>query len=219
MYFCPVKLSKMADGYLEKRMEEFASGAKKTVKHVSLDTLFEKNRSYRGYKKDFVVTNDMLKRIVNVNTKIASGKNQQVLRFKLVTKGEDADFVLKNIKLGGMLPELHLPYEGTEPEAFIIVCTSAPETKIIDIDLGISLQSMSLKATDMGLNCVMICAFNKVNLVEHLGLKYEPLAILAVGKGAEKIKLKTIGVDESRAYYRVDGVHYVPKVKLDDIIL
>ena len=210
----------MADGYLENKMAEFASGTGKSrTKHVSLDTLFEKNRSYRGYKKDFVVTYDMLKRIVNVNTKIASGKNQQVLRFKLVTKGDDADFVLKNIKLGGMLPELHLPYEGTEPEAFIIVCTSAPETKIIDIDLGISLQSMSLKATEMGLNCVMICAFNKVNLVEHFGLRHEPLAILAVGKGAEKIKLQTISVDESRAYYRIDGVHYVPKVKLDDILI
>ena len=209
----------MADGYLEKRMEEFASGAKKTVKHVSLDTLFEKNRSYRGYKKDFVVRRDMLERIVNVNTKIASGKNQQVLRFKLVTKGDDADFVLQNIKLGGMLPELHLPYQGTEPEAFIIVCTSAPETKIIDIDLGISLQSMSLKATEMGLNCVMICAFNKANIIQHFQLPYEPLAILAVGKGAENIKLKQISVDESRAYYRVDGVHYVPKVKLDDIII
>ena len=130
-------------------MAEFSAGPKKTVKHVSLDTLFEKNRSCRGYKKDFVVTYDMLKRIVNVNTKIASGKNQQVLRFKLVTKGDDADFVLQNIKLGGMLPELHLPYQGTEPGAFVIVCTSAPETKIVDIDLGISMQSMSLKATEM----------------------------------------------------------------------
>ena len=209
----------MADGYLEKRMEEFASGAKKTIKHVSLDTLFEKNRSYRGYKKDFVVKRDMLERIVNVNTKIASGKNQQVLRFKLVTKGEGADFVLSNIKLGGMLPELHLPYEGTEPEAFIIVCTSAPETKIIDIDLGISLQSMSLKATEMGLNCVMICAFNKANIMEYFKLQHEPLAILAVGKGAENIRIKPISVDESRAYYRVDGVHYVPKVKLEDILI
>lgn len=200
-------------------MAEFSAGPKKTVKHVSLDTLFEKNRSCRGYKKDFVVTHDMLKRIVNVNTKIASGKNQQVLRFKLVTKGDDADFVLQNIKLGGMLPELHLPYQGTEPEAFVIICTSAPETKIIDIDLGISMQSMSLKATEMGLNCVMICAFNKANITEYFRLPYEPLAILAVGKGAEKIKLKTISVDESRAYYRVDGVHYVPKVKIEDILL
>lgn len=210
----------MADGYLEKRMEEFSSGSGKPAsKHVSLDALFEKNRSCRGYKKDFVVRHDMLERIVNVNTKIASGKNQQVLRFKLVTKGKDAGFVLKNIKLGGMLPELHLPFEGTEPEAFVIVCTSVSETKIIDIDLGISLQSMSLKATEMGLNCVMICAFNKVNLVEYFGLKYEPLAVLAVGKSAENIKLNTISVDGSRAYYRVDGVHYVPKLTLQDILI
>ena len=201
-------------------MEEFSSGVRKpAAKHVSLDTLFERNRSYRGYKKDFVVKRDMLERIVNVNTKIASGKNQQVLRFKLVTKGADADFVLGNIKLGGMLPELHLPYEDTEPEAFIIVCTSAPETKIIDIDLGISLQSMSLKATEMGLNCVMICAFNKANIMEHFKLQCEPLAILAVGKGAENIKLKQISVEESREYYRIDGVHYVPKVRLEDILL
>lgn len=209
----------MADGYLEKRMEEFNSGAKKTVKHVSLDTLFEKNRSYRGYKKDFVVKQDMLERIVNVNTKIASGKNQQALRFKLVTKGENADFVLENIKLGGMLPELHLPYKGTEPESFIIVCGTVPENKILDIDLGISLQSMALKATEMGLNALIICAFNKTNITEHFKLQYEPLAILAVGKGAENIKLKTSSPEESRAYFRENDVHFVPKLKLEDIIL
>ena len=78
----------MADGYLEKRYEEvFGKGAKKTVvKHTSIETIMEKNRSYRGYDQDFVVKRDMLERIVAVNTKIASAKNQQVLRFKLVTK-------------------------------------------------------------------------------------------------------------------------------------
>ena len=47
----------MADGYLEKRYEEvFGKGAKKTVvKHPALESLMEKNRSYSGYKKDFMV--------------------------------------------------------------------------------------------------------------------------------------------------------------------
>lgn len=212
----------MADGYLEKRYEEvFGAGAKKTiVKHNSLDTLLEKNRSYRGYQKDYVVKREMLERIVAVNTKIPTGKNQQVLRFKLVTKDTGAEKVLENIKLGGMLPELHLPYQGTEPEAFIIVCTSAPETKIIDIDLGISMQSMLLKATEMGLNGIIICAFNKAKITEAFNLPYEPLAIVAIGKGAEKIKLVSIDESESRAYYRDEnGVHYVPKVKTEQIII
>ena len=210
----------MADGYLEKRMEEFATGAKKMVKHVSLDTLFEKNHSYRGYKKDFVVTNDMLKRIVNVNTKIASGKNQQVLRFKLVTKGEDADFVLQNIKLGGMLPELHLPFPGTEPKAFIIVCTTVPESKMLHVDIGIAVQSMLLKAVEMGYNGLIIGAFNAKKIEEAFALPYPPVLILAVGKGSEKIELTEISANESHAYYRDEnGTHYVPKVRWEELVI
>ena len=96
----------MADGYLEKRYEEvFGKGAKKTVvKRTSIETLMEKNRCYRGYKKEFEVKREMLERIVAVNTKIASAKNQQVLRFKLVTKETGSDIIVQNMKLGGLLP-------------------------------------------------------------------------------------------------------------------
>ena len=125
--FCifAAKFEIMADGYLEKRYEEvFGKGAKKTVvKHTSIETIMEKNRSYRGYDQSFEVKRDMLERIVAVNTKIASAKNQQVLRFKLVTKETGADFIVQNMKLGGLLPELHLPYPGTEPEQ---VCRHRP---------------------------------------------------------------------------------------------
>lgn len=86
-----------------------------------------KNRSYRGYDKNVVVGHSTLEKIVSVNTKIPSAKNQQVLRFKLVTRDNGAEKVLENIKLGGALPELHLPFPGTEPEAFIIICSTAPK--------------------------------------------------------------------------------------------
>lgn len=212
----------MADGYLEKRYEEvFGKGARKTVvRRMALETLMEKNRSYRGYDKSFVVKREMLERIVAVNTKIASAKNQQVLRFKLVTKETGAEHIIENMKLGGLLPELHLPFEGTEPEAFIIICTTVPENIFVDIDLGISAQSMLLKATEMGLNGIMIGAFNKAKVTEAFALPYEPLLIIAIGKGDEKIKLKEIGADDSRAYYRDEkGVQYVPKLSLDLILL
>ena len=212
----------MADGYLEKRYEEvFGQGAKKTVvKHVSIDSLFEKNRSYRGYQKDYVVRREMLERIVAVNTKIASAKNQQVLRFKIVTKDTGAEHIVQNMKLGGLLPELHLPFAGTEPEAFIIICSTVPETKFVDIDLGIAAQSMLLKATEMGLNGIMIGAFNKAKVIEAFGLPFDPLLILAIGKGNETIRLKPIEADESKAYYRDEkGVQYVPKLKLESLLL
>ncbi len=212
----------MADGYLEKRYEEvFGKGAKKSVvKHASIETLMEKNRSYRGYNKDFVVKQDMLERIVAVNTKIASAKNQQVLRFKLVTRETGAGTILQNMKLGGLLPELHLPFPGTEPEAFIIMCSTVPENRFVDIDLGIAAQSMLLKASEMGLNGIMIGAFNKAKIIEAFQLPYEPLLLLAIGKGMETIKLQPVDEGSNLAYYREEsGVQYVPKIRSEQLII
>ncbi|MBO7587063.1 MAG: nitroreductase family protein [Bacteroidales bacterium] len=212
----------MADNYLESKMEELRQTGQKepAAKHTrSLETLLTLNRSYRGYDKKVVVGRSTLEKIVTVNTKIPSAKNQQVLRFKLITRDSGADKVLQNIKLGGMLPELHLPCPGTEPEAFIIICSTVPESKLVDIDLGIAAQSMLLRAVDLGLNGLMIGAFNKAVLKQEFALEMEPLLILAIGKGAEEIRLTPIPENEGRAYYREKGIHYVPKVRIEDLIL
>lgn len=211
----------MADGYLEKRYDEVfgAKSQKVVVKRISIDSLLERNRSYRGYRKDYVVSMETLMKIVSVNEKIPSARNQQALRFKLVTRDCGAEKVLKNIKLGGALPELHLPFEGTEPEAFIIICSTISESKMLDIDLGISAQSMLLKAVDLGLNGVIIGAFNKENITKEFDLPLEPLLIIAIGSGAETIRTTSISADESHAYYRKDGIHYVPKVRISDLLI
>ena len=211
----------MADNYLEKRYDEVFGSGRTKVKRIghTLDELLLRNRSYRGYLKDYVVKQEELERIVGVCTKIPSARNQQVLRFRLVTKESGSDIVNRNIRLGAALPELHLPFPDTEPEAFIIICSTAPESKMVDIDLGIAIQSMLLKAVEMGLNGLAIGAFNKITIQKELELPYEPLMILAIGKGIEKIELTPIHPDESHAYFRNDGIHYVPKLGLKDMII
>ena len=211
----------MADNYLEKRYEETLGANRPKVKRIghTVDELLQKSRSVRGYNKDYVVKRSELERITAVCTRIPSGCNQQVLRFFLVTKDSGADRVLPLVKMGAALPELHLPFPGTEPEAFIVCCSTAPETKLVDIDLGIAMQSMALKATEMGLNTLMIGAFHREKLKEALSLPYEPLMVLAVGKGIEHIELVQVHADAPRAYYRKDGVHYVPKVKAAELII
>ena len=159
----------MADNFLESRFDELRNGRKQTIiKQVgqSLDSLLLKNRSFRGYDIQHKVSMETLKTIVGVNAKIPSARNQQVLRFKLVTSDTGAASVLENIKMGGALPELHLPLAGTEPEAFIIVCSTTDENKLVDIDAGISVQSMLLKAVEMGLRGLIIGAFNKENITK-----------------------------------------------------
>ena len=211
----------MADNYLENKFERLQQARKVVVKrnHPSLDTLMHRNRSYRGFDPARVVTEEELRKIVSVNPLLSSGMNRQALRFKLVTRDTGADKVLSRIRMGAALPQLHLPFPGTEPEAFILVCATVPEDRILDIDLGISLQSMGLKAVEMGLNVLIICAFDKQAVREDFGLPADPLAILAVGKGAESIFLKPVEAGEDLKYYRVDGVHFVPKIKEEDLLL
>ena len=209
----------MADNYIGKKMEDYMasrsqSSARKTV---TLDKLLRKNRSHRGYDSTYEVRADQLRRIIEVNTKIPSAMNQQVLRFRPVLKAE-ANKVLPHIRLGGALPELKLPLAGSEPNAFIVIC-SAATGRYVDIDLGISAQSMLLKATEIGLNGICIAAFDHAAVRDALALDIEPVLILAIGRGSEKIELVEIDADAPHAYYRRDGVHYVPKVKLDDLIL
>ena len=210
----------MADNYLEKR-EEALRESRPVVKRVnaSLDTLLKRNRSYRGYDKSRHVSIDELRQIVSVCTLVGSGKNQQRIRYRLVTGEEAAAKVLPNIVLGAALPQEHLPKPGTEPEAFIVACCTGEEDKIVDIDLGIAAQSMLLKATEMGLGGIFILNFKADALRHALSLPSRPIAVIAIGKGAENIYLMPVRSGASLDYYRKDGVHFVPKLTLDDLII
>ena len=220
----------MADNYLEKKMEEHkalpdrksfkAAKKSRTEGALPLDSLLLRNRSCRGYDSNYIVSKEELLKIVEVNTKIASARNQQVLRFKLVY-GTEAKEVTKAIKLGGALPELNLPLPGTEPNAYIIICTQEPKGKWVDIDLGISAQSMLLKAVDLGLNGICIAAFNKekISALVNGGRQMEPLLILAIGKSIERFQLLPIGQEDEHNYFRKNGVHFVPKVRIEDLLI
>lgn len=203
-------------------MEEYRSrattGAQERRPAASLGRLLLRNRSFRGYDSGFIVREDQLRRIIAVNTRIPSARNEQMLRFRAVL-ADEAQKVLPHIRLGGALPELGLPLPGSEPNAFVIVCSTVPENRFVDIDLGISVQSMLLQAVEIGLNGICIGAFDRERIRQEFALAYEPLLILAIGRGAERIELVEIGENDDHRYYRTDGTHYVPKVRLDDLLI
>ena len=211
----------MADNYLEKRQEELEGQRKTVVRHKNptLDTLLHRNRSYRGYDQARKVTRAELETLVKVTSLAASGMNRQALRYRIVTE-EEADKVLPLIKLGAALPQEHLPKPGMEPKAFLVVCSSVPEDKVIDIDLGFAGQSILLKAVEMGLGGIFILNFQKEALREALQLPLEPVAVIAIGKPAENIFLiPAEGPEPDLKYYRKEGVHFVPKLGLEHLLL
>ena len=200
-------------------MEDFLAGKTATSKRtMTFAKLVAKNRSYRGYDNSFTVREDQLRRIMEVVPACPSARNQQVLRLRPVLAAE-ADKVLPFIRLGSALRDMKLPLPGTEPRAFIVICSTAAEDKYVNMDIGIIAQTMLLQATEIGLNGICIGAFDHEAVQKSLELPYEPLLIVAIGKGAEKIQMVGISEDESHNYYRQDGVHFVPKLPLDKIVL
>jgi len=137
----------------------------------------------------------------------------------MLVLADEAHKVLPHIRLGGALPALRLPFPGTEPNAFIIICSTVEENRYVDMDLGISAQSMLLQAAEIGLNGICIGAFDKERIKQEFHLAYEPLLILAVGKGIEKIELVPIGPSDSHTYYRENGTHYVPKLRAEELTI
>ena len=208
----------MADNYLEKRMEDYRNQQPSKKRVATLTRLLKANRSYRGYDTKFEVRPDQLRRIMEVAMLCPSARNQQVLRFRPVLKMEAAK-VLQHIRLGGALPELNLPFEGTEPNAFIVICSTVPDSHYVSVDLGIVAQSMLLQATEIGLGGICIGAFDHAAIKEALNLPYEPLLVLAIGRPNERIEIVECNEGDSLTYYREDGVHYVPKININNLII
>ena len=200
-------------------MEDFLAGKSSAPKRtMTLAKLVAKNRSYRGFDNTFTVRADQLRRIMEVVPLCPSACNQQVLRLRAVL-ADEADKVLPHIRLGGALRELKLPLQGTEPHAFIVICSTVAEDKYVNMDIGIVAQTMLLQAVEIGLNGICIGAFDHSAIQQSLDLPYEPMLILALGRGAETIRTVEISESDSHNYYRKDGIHYVPKLPLDKLLL
>jgi nitroreductase len=210
----------MADNYLEKRAEELRNPRPKVVRnHPSLETLLKRNRSYRGYDASRVVTEADLLKLLEVVPWVGSGMNAQPLRFKLVTGDAAAALVHPLVKLGAALPEEHLPHAGEEPSAYIVVCSTVPGNRVVDIDLGIAAQSILLRAVEMGLGGIFILNFKPSELAAALKLPSQPLAVLGIGKPIESIFMVPASPGDSLDYYRKDGAHFVPKLQVKDLLL
>ncbi len=209
----------MADNYIEKREQEIREARPRIVKpHPSLDSLLKKNRSYRGYDSSRLITREDLLKLLEVTRWVGSGMNAQPLRYRLVC-GAEAEKVHPLVKLGAALPKEHLPHPGEEPSAYIVVCSTAPEGKVVDIDLGIAAQSILLKAVEAGLGGIFILNFQSDNLQKALGLPLKPIAVIGLGKPLESIFITEAKKGAPLDYYRKGGAHFVPKLNPEDLLI
>ena len=187
--------------------------------------LVKQSRSYRGYDETRKVTREELEGFVDCARLAPSTANIQPLKYYLACEEEIVTSIQSLTRWAGALPELDLPYKGTYPTAFIVICQDMLIGKSLpqfQKDVGIVAQTMLLAAAEMGLGGCMIGNFSAEKVKETLRLEEHmiPVLVVAIGKGYESIIVTEVEDGESVKYYRdEEGNHYVPKRKLQDVLL
>lgn len=187
--------------------------------------LIKKNRSVRGYDNSRDVTIEELREMVDCARLSASSVNMQPLKYILVNTVDGKARVLEQVSFAAKLSTLKLPHRGSEPMAYIVICQdeqiSKSETGFLR-DVGIAAQSITLAATELGLGACMLGYFSPDKLRQALDLSenLKPQLVISLGKSVEAVRIVEIEEGESTDYYRDEaGIHYVPKRKLDDVII
>lgn len=181
-----------------------------------------KSRSYRRFYESETVSCDKLKEIVEIARYVPSTVNSQPLKFMLVNDEEGNEKVFSTLAWAGLLKEWPGPEKGERPSAYIVILGDLSVGKNKHLDVGITAQTMMLGAADMGLGGCMFGSIQREKLASLFDIDTEKFSIelvLALGKPKEDVRIVDLPENGSTAYYRDEnGVHYVPKRSIDELI-
>lgn len=182
-----------------------------------------KNRSYRRFFEDIAVSEETLRELIDITRHTASTVNSQALKFRLVTSETERESVYDNLAWAGLLKDWDGPEKGERPAAYIIILCDLSIGSNKQFDDGIAAQTILLAAAERGLGGCMFGSINRKNLAQELGIDTEKYSIdlaIALGKPKETVKIVDVPEGGSTAYYRDEnGIHYVPKRSLDNLIV
>jgi nitroreductase len=187
-----------------------------------LRDLITRNRTFRRYHEEVAVERETLERLVDLGRLSASGGNYQPLKYILVCDPQRNAQVFSTLAWAMHLPDWLGPEEGERPSAYIVILGDTTVRGDSGVDHGIAAQSILLGATEMGLGGCMLGGVQRKRLRAMLEIPdhYRILLVVALGKPKEKVVLEDLPPGGDHRYHRdADGTHYVPKRRLEDIIV
>ena len=180
------------------------------------------NRSFRRFHQDVAIGRDTLVALVDLARLSASGANRQPLKYILSSDPETNARIFPALAWAGYLADWGGAQEGERPSAYIVVLGDTRVMRSFGCDHGVAAQTILLGAVERGLGGCMLASVDREGLRRALGIPphLEILLVLALGKPREKVVLEDVKPDGDCAYWRDgEGVHHVPKRRLEDIIV
>lgn len=186
-----------------------------------LTELLRKSRSVRSFKKQNVSRETLLS-FVEACRYTPSTANLQALKFSVITNKNDCEKIFAATKWAGYIQDEQIPPSGHEPTAYIVIYNDtsiARGTAQFFKDTGIAAQTIMLCAAEAGLGGCMIGSFDAaaVKSVTGAGEALEVTLVLALGYPDEE----PVIVDSTGdiKYFRKNGIHYVPKRTMEELIV
>ena len=186
-----------------------------------LKELLLKNRSYRRFYQHITIDNTSLLNWIDNSRLGASGRNAQSLKYKIVNHTNDNQKVFECLKWAGYLTNWEGPVEGEKPAAYILIYNDENISKNYFCDDGIAIQNILLSAVEEGFGGCIIKVFDAEKLKRLFPVQENliPIEILALGKPKEQVIITEMKNNDIKYWRDEKEIHYVPKRKLDDILL
>ena len=189
-----------------------------------LKDLLTRARSYRSFDESLPVSRERLLSWIELTRLCPSSINLQMLKIRPVTEQKECQDMLSATRWAGKLKDVTLPPKGHAPTAYAVICA---DTQVIasaeqfQKDVGILAQTLLLAAVEDGFGGCMIGSFSKETVTDLLGLPEHlpPQLVIALGKPDERVETVPLPENGDTSYYRENGVHYVPKRSLDELII
>ena len=187
-----------------------------------LTELLLKSRCYRRFDESIRMSEEILRELIDATRYCPSAANRQALKYRLVFEESEANQVFDYLKFAAYLREWSGPAIGERPTAYIVVLGDETISKFSEVDAGIAMQTILLRATELGFGGCILASVQRDKLCELLALdeSFHIGYVIALGKPAEISVIDPLGQEGDIKYYRdADGVHHVPKRSLDDLLV
>ncbi|NOU60209.1 nitroreductase family protein [Marinifilum caeruleilacunae] len=186
-----------------------------------LKELVAKNRSYRRFFEGEQISSTQVKGWIDLARLGASGRNAQTIKYKIVLSEEMRDKVFENLAWAGYLKDWDGPVKGERPSAYVIMINDDALGKNYFSDDGIAAQNLLLGAVESGFGGCIIRAFknNELRNLLQIDEGYSIIQVIALGKPKEEVVITEMKDGDIKYWRDENGVHYVPKRNIDEVIL
>jgi nitroreductase len=186
-----------------------------------LKELLLKNRSYRRFAADPVLTEADMIDLVEAARLSPSARNEQAVRFIPVRSKEACRILFPFCAWAGYLRDWEGPAEKERPTSYLIVLADTHINDACDTDIGIMSQSILLSAVEKGFGGCILGSIDRKAIRKAFSIeeRYIIRYVIALGTPAEKVVIEDIK-DDDIYYYRDDSdVHHVPKRRVNELII